>query len=308
MYHYRYERHLSPLGKPKAHALRFGSLYHAGLEAVFSGSGLEGALTTMQARCPSDTEESHEALGVAWAMLRGYVQRWPDDDFGGCRPEVQFDVPLRNTTGRPSRSFRFAGKIDLLAPTLIMEHKTAQRVDHAYLEALWADAQITGYTYAARQMGYAVSRVIYDVVVKPTIRRGEDEPLDHYLTRIEELYVGGYSAGRAKRRKDESDEAWWDRRRAEGEPVDMFHREDLIVGERQIAEWQADLWDVTQEILWARRNGRYPRSTARCYDWGRPCDYVPICQSLGSEDMIIASEYETTEAHPELSGSVEVLF
>jgi hypothetical protein len=292
--------------------LRFGSLYHLGLEQFFRGRGLEGALAAMQLACPSDTEESHEALGVAWAMLRGYVQRWGEADrdliAGDAHPEVQFDVYLRNPKGRPSKSFRFAGKIDLLTYGLIMEHKTAQRVDHTYLEALWADAQITGYTYAARQMGYAVSRVIYDVAIKPTIRRGADEPMDHYLTRIEELYVGGYSAGRAKRRKDESDEAWWDRRRAEGEPVSMFHREELLVGERQIEEWQVDLWDVTQEILWARKAGRYPGSTARCYDWGRPCDYVPICQSLGSEDMIIASEYETTEAHPELSGSVEVLF
>jgi hypothetical protein len=307
-YLYRYERRIAPVSMPKSHALRFGALFHQGLEEMFLGHGLEGVAKRIDALCITGTPEAHEAHGVAWAMLRGYVARWMDEDrdLVRCQPELQFSLPVRNPAprGRTSQRFVFEGKIDLVAERdgepMIMEHKTAARLDGAYLAQLWTDAQITGYAHAA-----GVSQVIYDVTVKPSIRRGADEELAHYLARIEELYVGGYSAGRAKRRKGESDESWWERRRLEGEPVDMYHREHLYIGPRQIQEWAADLWDVTQEILWARRVGRWPRSTARCYDWNRPCDYAPICQSLGNEEAIIASEYEAIEAHPELSDKPE---
>jgi hypothetical protein len=256
-------------------------------------------------------DDSFIAYHTAYMMIVGYVRRWYEEDqrILWALPEEQFQVPIINpSTGRASRRFTYRGKLDLPAlytdgTVRLMEHKTAQTVDGQYLERLWSDSQITGYVAAMQDCGVDVREVVYDVVKKPCIKRGKSEDLDHYTRRLRELYVGGYSAGKLKRRKAETDDEWWARRHSDGVPVDMYHRERVYIGDTQIQEWRRDVWDVTQEILWARQHDRWPRNTSRCYDWGRPCQYVPICQSLGNEALIIETEYQPREPHVELDGA-----
>ena len=316
LYQYRQELAIEPIGREDAWALRFGTLYHGGLEVWFSTGDLAAVKSYLQGQCDGirhGDEESLIAYHTARIMIEGYVQRWADVDrhIAFSLPEQQFDVPVRNpATGRPSRRFRFRGKLDL--PVLyqdgtirLMEHKTAGSIDGPYLERLWADTQITGYVAAMRDIGLDVREVVYDVAIKPTIRRGREETVEDYVRRLSWLYVLGMSPGRLKQRKSETMDEFADRVMADGTPVDLYHREIVVIGDRQIEEWRADLWDTTQEILWARQHNRFPRNTKRCFDWGRVCAYAPICQSLGSEDLIIQTEYQQRELHPELDGDNE---
>lgn len=313
-YYYRFERAIEQLGHVKGYAVRYGSLYHGGLEQWWSTFDLVHVEQYLQAQCNAGSDESLIAYHTARQMIEGYVLRWIDEDskVRFALPEYVFEVPLINpATGRRSRRFSFRGKIDLpmlLERVQVMEHKTAAAVDGAYLERLWTDSQITGYVAAMQDLGLDVCEVIYDVVVKPGIKLGRDETIDHYARRLGELYVGGYNAGKCKRRKNELDDQWWERRKLSGEPVNMYHREVVIIGDRQIAEWRADLWNVSQEILWARQHQHWPRNTSRCYDWGRACEYVPICQALGVEEMIIANEYQPRVRHAELDADEETPF
>jgi hypothetical protein len=314
-YLYRYERPIEPITQSRSHALRFGSLYHAGLEEWFRSRDLVRVERLLQAQCAGreHEDESLIAYHMARMMIEGYVLRWAREDerIACCAPEVDFKVPIVNPrTGRASRRFTHRGKLDLplldtAGQVVLMEHKTAVAVDGHYLSKLWSDSQITGYTAALRDMGFDVREVVYDVVRKPGIKLGKNESVDDYARRLAELYVYGISAGKCKRRKAETDDEWWARRRADGVPVDMYFREQVIIGDRQIEEWRADLWDVTQEILWARQHGRWPRSTARCHDWHRVCEYAPICQALGNEELIIQNEYQPRERHEELDGDNE---
>jgi hypothetical protein len=89
----------------------------------------------------------------------------------------------------------------------------------------------------------------------------------------------------------------------------MYHRETVIIGEHQLTEWRADLWDVSQEILWARQHNRWPRNTSQCRPLGRSlCQYAPLCQSLGSESLIIETDYQPRERHQELVEAPELPF
>jgi hypothetical protein len=320
-YYYREELAIEPIHYVIAQALWFGSMYHAGLEEWFrTGSQERVAVALHRHFNPTASDYDDDQLiqySLARLMLQGYVSRWAkqDEEIAFCLPETTFDLPIRNpATGRTSRSFRYRGKLDLPLVTKsgtirMTEHKTSSQPVGSWMESLWMDAQITGYVGAMQDVGLDVSEAVYDVVQKPTIKRGKAEPVEDYIRRLEELYVGGYNAGKCRRRKAEDDDAYWERRRRESQPVQMYHRETVIIGEHQLNEWRADLWDVSQEILWARQHNRWPRNTSQCKPLGRSlCQYAPLCQSLSGERILIETNYQPRNRHQELVEASEPVF
>ncbi len=108
-YYFRYELGVKSLGM--SDALRFGRLWHAGLEHYWrSGFDLEAGIAAMQA-AESDPYE----LVKASVLLEGYHARWADEPMTLLGVEVEFTAPLRNpATGAASKTFELAGKIDAL--------------------------------------------------------------------------------------------------------------------------------------------------------------------------------------------------
>jgi len=320
-YYYREELAIEPVEYVRPHAPWFGSLYHAGLEEWFRTRDMRRVAVALHRHFdPIVSDYDDDQLiqfNLARLMLQGYTMRWAkqDKEIAFCLPETTFDLPIRNpATGRSSRSFRYRGKLDLplvtTAPAIkVMEHKTSSQPVGSWMEGLWMDAQITGYVGAMRDLGLDVSEAVYDVVQKPSIKRGKAESVESYIQRLEELYVGGYNAGKCKRRKTESDDEWWERRRREGVPIQMYHRETVIIGDHQLDEWRADLWDVSQEILWARQHNRWPRNTSQCHPLGRSlCQYAPLCRFQRSEAALIETDYQPRARHQELVEAPEKPF
>lgn len=91
-------------------AMRFGTLFHKGLEVWWTTTDLGLAIETMRA-AESDPFE----LIKAEELLRGYHARWINEPLTVLAVEAQFEAPLINpTTGAESRTFRLAGKIDAI--------------------------------------------------------------------------------------------------------------------------------------------------------------------------------------------------
>jgi hypothetical protein len=79
----------------------------------------------------------------------------------------------------------------------------------------------------------------------------------------------------------------------------MFHREQLFVSRDQFDTLRAELWELTQAFLDARRRGVFYQNTSQCFQYGRPCPYLPLCRSGGNPNLV-ENLYEKLPPHQEL--------
>jgi hypothetical protein len=107
-YYYRYELGYRPL--IVSDALRFGTLFHKGLEVWWQTVDLAAAYVVMRA-AESDPFERVKAE----ELLAGYHARWANEPLTVLAVEAQFEAPLVNPqTGAESRTFRLGGRIDAI--------------------------------------------------------------------------------------------------------------------------------------------------------------------------------------------------
>jgi len=85
----------------------------------------------------------------------------------------------------------------------------------------------------------------------------------------------------------------------------MFHRETLYISRDQFAALQAELWELTQAFLDARRRGVFYRNTTFCFHYHRPCAYFPLCRSGGSPN-VIENLYHKVPPHEELRDGASI--
>jgi len=95
-------------------ALRFGTLFHIGLEVWWQTVSIEAALAAMRAAYQRLTIEHTDAICAEELML-GYHVRWKDEALTVLDVEKEFSTPLINPeTGGTSRTFERGGKIDAI--------------------------------------------------------------------------------------------------------------------------------------------------------------------------------------------------
>lgn len=194
---WRYELGLQAV--TEAHALRFGSAWHAAMEARWQGAALDVALAAATSDPSTASTGSPQAgsgqavqfeevdLATLGGLLAGYYARYASDPIKSVHPEVEFRTPLAG-----SRTFDVAGKIDGLAVMhdgrlALVEHKTAGcdiGPDADYWLRLRGNAQVMQYVLAARALGWDVSLVIYDVARKPAIRPRQGETAEAFGDRL----------------------------------------------------------------------------------------------------------------------------
>lgn len=287
-HHYRYELGLTR--NRTATPLRFGAAFHRGLE--LHGKGVDEDLAIVEAISGYANVPIHEDP-VAWsveresvaALLAGHFASFPrTDDINFIEVEQTFSLPLTNpATGRCSRTFTLAGKIDGLVRlsdgrVAVLEYKTAGEdigPDAAYWLRLRIDPQISLYVLAARELGYDVSTVVYDVTRKPTIRLRKGETPEQYGQRLREDI--------------------------HSRPDFYFARREIPRLEDDLAEVRAVLWQQARQLAEARRHGRWFRNAGRF-----TCDHCPfadLClQSITVDpDGPPPSGYRVlSHVHPEL--------
>lgn len=176
--------------KDPAEALRFGTAYHAGLEA--RGKGADAVTSVTEAiKTAGDVEFDEVTAEKINALLLGYFSKWGDavNDpmIAEITPEVEFCFKLPFLRG-----FAMAGKIDGIVLMQdgrrgLIEHKTTSEDiswDSEYWHHINRD-QIALYGIAIETMKLApVDVYVYDVIRKPTIRQTQKETPAEYGERL----------------------------------------------------------------------------------------------------------------------------
>jgi hypothetical protein len=303
---YRYLAGLTP--RDRDPNLTFGSLIHECLQ-IWHGTRDRAAVHDFIDRACAN-RGSDEGVRKDWyvarAMMTGYAARYPQEEFEIVALERTFEGAIINpATGAASRSFLLAGKVDGIVRVgddyYILEHKTAATIDADYLERLWTDFQIAIYTYYVEQaLGIRITGVIYNVLGKARLQQGKGETEEEYEVRRAELLAKSKTGKTtAKRKLAESDEEFQARLVGKyGEP-EMFHREMLYLSRDRFDILRAELWELTQAFLDARRRGVFYQNTSFCFNYHRPCSYFPVCRSNGNPN-VIENFYTIAAPHEEL--------
>lgn len=312
-YKRRYIDKLVP--KEKAEALMFGSVIHKCLEiwhnlanGVLAGVKVKEVLKASYPEFNVIGSSDSKNYARAFSMMWGYSGKYPLEDFEVIALEKQFQVPIINPdTGRCSKSFEIAGKIDGLIKLdgeyFILENKTASILNDTYKDRLWSDFQITLYAhYISEAMGIPIAGVIYNVLVKAKLKQKEGETEEEYLARYEEAcFKNKTGDSNVQKKEPESNEAYLARLVAKyTEDSDkMFYREKIYFTDRRIEYIQRQVWQLTQALLEARKNGTYYCNTANCFKYNRACQYYPLCSS--DDHPAVLNNYEVVEPHEELN-------
>ena len=320
--------------------LHIGSAVHLGLDLHAQGMSQDDAISAVYERMfpPQDTPTSEEAASV-WEyrretvgrMLSAYWWRWrlSDEQCEVVATEQEFRIPLRNpATGASSRTWELAGKVDKIirrpdGSLWLREHKTCgEDIDDPsapYWRRLTIDSQVSIYMRAARELGYDVQGVEYDVLRKPTIRPSSVPILDADGLKV----VVDDTTGERARNKNGSwrqsgGQGFTTHQRREtprefGErftetiteaPARFFARRDIPRTNRDLEEADYDAWTTGRIISDCQRLNRWPRNTGACVVFGQ-CEYFDLC-TIGFDpstyDGFLVGDYMVTDnKHPELS-------
>ncbi len=293
-HYYRFELGLSRIRS--SDALRLGAAFHRGLELHNVGMPAAEALSQAAASYDAvpewaDTFEWQVERETVQQLLTGHFWRYGSDDVQVLAVEQGFELPLVNPhTGRPSRAFALAGKIDAIVRLAdgrlaVLEYKTSGEdigPDSDYWLRLRCDPQLSQYVLAARALGYEVTTVLYDVTRKPTIRprnKPQPETPAQYGARL---------------LQDIGDR-----------PDYYFQRREVPRLEDELAEFQLELWQQAKQLLDSRRHGRWFRNVQR-FTCGT-CEFANLClNSVRVTAGTAPAGYSIlSDVHPELSQGVD---
>lgn len=333
---YRYELGVRRGGDAKP--LRRGSAVHNGLELLAKGDSdwLYKALDSY-ATCPdwvTNEELIQEWLGereVVLAMLRGYFNHW-----NAIRSNVQkyiavelpFELPIVNPdTGKPSRLFKVAGKIDGIVELTdgrlaVLEHKTASddlSPGSVYWQRLDIDSQISLYYIAARELGYDVQTVLYDVLKTPELSPKQVPVVDDEGIKIVHdaqgqrvrtkdgkkwRETGDTAAGYVAQVRLETMQEFGARLATDiaSRPDYYYQRREIPRLESDLIEFRRELWAGQEELRTRQKENRWSRTTAACVSYSTPCEYLSICRN-GLDPLNPPSGFtRVPHLHPELVG------
>jgi hypothetical protein len=288
-----------------AKPLRMGTAYHEGLDILKQGKGLEAALSAvaeiyaLNSLIVPQVEWDYERETVL-AMVAGYQWRWHESPLNWVASEASFQVPLVNPdTGARSTLFDLAGKIDGIVKLedgrlAVGEHKLLSG-DISQESDLWRrmqlDAQVSCYVYGARQLGHQVDTVLYDIARKPTIKPtpvavvddlGAKIVLDATGRRVKTergqwRQTGDTAKGYTLQTRDMTPDEWCKKLIADiGERPDYyFARCEVPRLDGDIAEWQAEMWDLQKSLRDSQVNNRWYKtvSFATCPN----CPFFALC-------------------------------
>lgn len=312
-YQWRYVEELVPLERNPN--LRFGSLIHECLEFWHRWDNranrlnrLRSIMDYIDAACIQRTHDRRTQADwhLALAMMTGYAETYPEEEFEVVDLEKKFEGPIINPVTRAqSRSFIMAGKVDGIVRQpdgryFLLEHKTASNINGDYLERLWTDFQIRLYAWYVREtLDIPVAGIIYNILGKAKLQQGQGETELEFEARRDALIAKSKTGkSSAKRKMPESDADFQARLLEKYRQPGMFHRELIYVSDDQLAELQAEIWELSKALLEARRRNAYYQNTDLCSQFGT-CAYFPLCRS-GGNPLMIENQYERVKPHQEL--------
>lgn len=234
-------------------------------------------------------------------LMAGYDARWRDQDYRPVDVELYREAPLVNPeTGATSRTFRIAGKLDVVARDArgmlyVIDHKTtSENIEDAnsmYWRQLVVESQPSQYMLLEWMNGRKVAGAVWDVIRKPTIRPRK-------LSRAERARVVGEGRWFGARVSEHDrtclagvDEcetpAMYEARLVADiaeTPERYFQRRSVPRLDGELVEYAQETSDVAQEIRLARLTGRNYRSSGACIQYSSPCEFLGICSGYDTPD------------------------
>lgn len=282
--------------------LRFGQMFHRGLEAWWNGAG-EARLSAALDTIPEKADPFEKAM--VRALLTGYDTRWSDSPIKALVVEHEFRVPLINPeTAAPSRTWQLGGKCDVIAQdehnrVLLVEHKTT--IDDItpgsdYWKRLKLDGQVSIYFQGARAAGYEIAACLYDVIRKPLQRPFKATPKENRRFKKDGTPYADI------RTDDETPEAYFGRlcEAIAEDPVRYFARGEVVRLEAEMDEAGFDIWNTALQIRAGMTANRYPRNPDSCVHYGRTCAFFGVCSGEQRlDDTLLFRRLDNV--HPELS-------
>lgn len=272
---------------------------------------LETALARIDELCPPDDWVLAATLR---GLMRGYDARWRDEQghLTIVKVEECYQSPLMNvSTGRSSRTFTVAGKIDKLVDDdgpVLYDHKTTSSdisdPSGPYWRQLAVDSQASHYELLLLANGTRLKGVMWDVTRKPGISPKQITKADYSRCLGEATYCG-FDLSTATL-------TWLvDNQRENGEmfefrvatdaikqPEKFFARRSVPRTREQLAEYAAELWQVAKDINDADRKDRHYRNSGACFNFGRPCPFLSLC--AGADDPTSDRWRKKPSKHAEL--------
>jgi len=263
----------------------------------------------------SDVSKQIVAAKVA-GLMAGYDAKWLDAPYHIDAVESVMTADLYNPeTGRKSRSFTTAGKLDVRATEIgtgkkvLFDHKTTSEdisdPNSPYWRQLVVEGQATHYMLLEHLNGQKVDAAVWDVIRKPGISPKGLTKADLAETLTTGLYMG-YKAS-----EDDLGSLAADGRETprmytarlandciNERPQWYFQRRTIPRLDGEILEYAADQWDIGQDILHARAENRNPRNSGACMLYHSPCKYLGVCSghdTIDSENWVVKDW-----VHPEL--------
>jgi hypothetical protein len=332
---YSYELGLRRIDDSRA--LRMGSAFHDGIEALGKGEGTDGACSAVRfayAHCPEqfDLYEWDIECETILRLVCAYEWRWLNTPLENVVTEQTFELPLLNPgTNAPSKFFDLAGKIDGIVRLedgrlAVKETKTTSddlSPDSDLWRRLRIDHQISLYIHAARQMGFQVDTVLYDVIRKPSIKptaipQTDDDGvkivLDANGQRVRTKdgkkwrESGDTALGYVLQTRPMTVEEWGDKLTEDitSRPDFYFARVEVPRLDQDVEEYRQELWEIQQALREAQRTGRWYRTV------GRHCTFCPHFDHCSANQKIDPSfppiGFEiVSDVHPELNRAKAVV-
>jgi len=297
-YFYAYEMGWRP--KQKSRALRLGSAYHEGLDAMACHKSMEevyqlidglydGEIDKIAKASYTDRSEIDRTLlyesETVKSLLIGYQAAWGDSQIEIIESEKKYHLPIINpASGRSARVFAQEGRRDRIGRLpdgrlALMEAKTTSEdmgPDSDYRLVLNIDQQITKYFLAARTEGIEIDTVMYDVTRKPSIKPSRVNVLDHGIKIVKDAngervfkkdgkprMSGDKDKGYTLQTRPMTPEEWSAKLSADiaNRPTFYYARFEVPRLQSDLDEFQGELWDTAQDIHACKKTNRWYRTT-----------------------------------------------
>lgn len=290
-----------------------------------SDQALINAFEAMHAynRNPSDRDAL--VLAKCRGLMFGYHHRWIDGIASYRVLEVEkarTAAVVNPETGRTSRSFLLAGKIDVNVfqissnRDLIVDHKTTSSdigPDSPYWRQLVVEAQPTHYMLLEWQNRRKHDGALWDVVKKPGIK-----PRALTKAEVKEIAHTGMYFGRevseqakalAAQPNAREDHELYEARLAHSctieKPNEYFARQMVPRLDGDVVKYAKHLWQHGQNILASRKLSleQLPPNSGACMLYGTPCKFLGLCSG---HDRIDSGKWvHKAQRHPELGPGFE---
>ena len=273
-------------------------------------SALDAALEVVR-----PTLDSSLVSAKIFGLMCGYWAKWKNSTYTVTDVEVVSTSDLYNPeSGRKSRSFTVAGKldvraVDVAARRVLFDHKTTSEAiedpNGSYWRQLVVEGQASHYMLLEWLNEQKVDYAIWDAVKKPGISPKAISKADQKALQETKQYFGFDAT------KDELESVAADGRETNSlyskrlaydcsieRPEAYFQRRQVPRLNAEVVEYAKELWGHGQDILHSRQEDRWPRNSGACMLYGRPCMYLGVCSG---HDTIDSENWKIkTNVHNEL--------